>query len=124
MQMSMAANVETNEDAFQLAHTAGERYVSAVWKNDACVNDQTPGTCNFADQTIKHGEKVMGTISATNVYTDLIKKCPSNRAGNEYTMETFQSFHFEVTSSGKTTSSRGGEAVQRQGWYVCAPVQQ
>lgn len=119
MQMSMTANVQNNENAFQLAQSAGDRYVSAVWKDANCVNDQVPGVCDFSNQKITHGGKEIGTISATNVYSDLIEKCPTTGPGDEYTLGTFQSFHFEVSANGTTNSARGGESVQRQGWFVC-----
>jgi hypothetical protein len=114
LEMTMASNVQTSNNAFQLAESAADTLIARAIDNTTCINDLNPGICDIGDENISD---MSGTRSASNRFIEYIDNCPvTPQKGNSF--NSTAAFHFVAEAAG-TSDYRGGTATHTQGWYVC-----
>ena len=114
LQMTMASNVQTSNNAFQLAESAADTFLAQALDDATCINDLNAGLCDIANESVG---KMNGTRSASNRFVEYIDNCPVvAQKGNSYNATA--AFHFMAEASG-VADTRGGTATHTQGWYVC-----
>jgi hypothetical protein len=114
LQMTMASNVQTSNNAFQLAESAVDSYMARVASDVSCFGTSTAAACDVADENV---DPMKGTRSISNRFVEEIPGCQGD-SGQGNSVDGTTAFHFVAEATG-ASDYRGGTATHTQGWLYC-----
>jgi type IV pilus assembly protein PilX len=112
LEVAMAGNHQYQENAFQLAETGNDVFLTRAFNNTDCIDTEAPGLCDF-DEDIEEMNGNM-TVTTTNQSPVNPPPCPGS------SQDKYAAYQFQTVSAG-TTFARDASSVHTQGWYRCGP---